>query len=203
MPRNCQADSEAIRCDNLGVTPKELRSRRISLGITVPQLARELQLTTKELQQMEDGVIPMLPDETLTMVLRALEETQHEKRQRDCLVVEDDDNVRSLFASLLRAQGLTVDEAADGMEALDATVASDYRMMLLDLRLPKLSGAELLRRIEKKRPAPANVIVISAVDSGDVRSVASNHAVNAILRKGYAIMNADVIFPALAALARA
>jgi CheY-like chemotaxis protein len=185
------------------VTPKELRSRRISLGITVPQLARELQLTTKELQQMEDGVVPMPPSETLTSVLGSLEEKRTEERRRDCLVVEDDDSVRSLFASLLRAQGLTVDEAADGLEALDATVAWDYRMMLLDLKLPKLSGAEVLRRIEKKRPAPANVIVISGVDSGDVRAVASNHSVNAILRKGYAISNADVIFPALAALARA
>lgn len=185
------------------VTPKELRSRRISLGSTVPELARELHLTTKELQQMEDGVVPMLPHEPLVAVLRKLEDANVNGRRRDCLVVDDDEHVRTLFASRLRAEGLTVDEAADGMEALDATVAWDYRMMLLDLKLPKLSGAEVLQRIEKKKAAPANVIVISGVDSGDVRSVASNRAVNAILRKGYAITNADVIFPALAALARA
>jgi CheY-like chemotaxis protein len=188
---------------NAVVTPKELRSRRISLGLTVPALAHELQLSTKELQQMEDGVLPMLPSDAVLDVLRRLEDTKRDERRRDCLVVEDDDYVRTLFASRLRAEGLTVDEAADGMEALDATVAWDYRMMLLDLKLPKLSGAEVLERIEKKKVAPANVIVISGVDSGDVRAVAGNRAVNAILRKGYAITNADVIFPALAALARA
>ncbi len=197
----CQA--EFLLPHNAVVTPKELRSRRISLGLTVPGLARELQVSTKELQQMEDGVLPMLPLETVLGVLRRLEDTRRDERRRDCLVVEDDEHVRTLFASRLRAEGLTVDEAADGMEALDATVAWDYRMMLLDLKLPKLSGAEVLQRIEKKKAAPANVIVISGVDSGDVRSVASNRAVNAILRKGYAITNADVIFPALAALARA
>ncbi len=189
--------------DNAFVTPKELRSRRISLGLTVPELARELRVTTKELQQMEDGVIPMLSLDQLTAVLRELEDGRRDLRQRDCLVVEDDDSVRTLFASRLRAEGLTVDEAADGMQAIDATVSADYRMMLLDLQLPKLNGAEVLARIERKKQAPANVIVISGVDSGDVRSVAANRTVNAILRKGYAITNADVIFPALAALARA
>jgi CheY-like chemotaxis protein len=188
---------------NAVVTPKELRSRRISLGLTVPALAHELQLSTKELQQMEDGVLPMLSHDAMLPVLRRLEDQQREQRRRDCLVVEDDEHVRTLFASRLRAEGLTVDEAADGLEALDATVAWDYRMMLLDLKLPKLSGAEVLERIEKKKVAPANVIVISGVDSGDVRAVAGSRAVNAILRKGYAITNADVIFPALAALARA
>jgi DNA-binding NtrC family response regulator len=169
--------------------------------MTVPRLARELAVTTKELQQMEDGVITMPPDEALTTVLRTLEESQRNERQRDCLVVEDDEPVRTLFASRLRAQGLTVDEAADGLEALDATVARDYRMMLLDLRLPRLNGAELLKQIARKQP-PANVIVISGADSGDVRAVATNRNVNAILRKGYAIAHADVIFPALAALAK-
>jgi CheY-like chemotaxis protein len=185
------------------VTPKELRSRRISLGLTVPELARELQLSTKELQQMEDGVTAVLPDEPLLGVLHRLEATRLERRRRDCLVVEDDEHVRTLFATRLRAEGLTVDEAADGLEALNATVTWDYRMMLLDLKLPKLSGAEVLQRIEQKKTPPANVIVISGVDSGDVRTVASNRTVNAILRKGYAITNADVIFPALAALVRA
>ena len=185
------------------MTPKELRSRRISLGLTVPQLAHELQLSTRELHQMEDGAGESLPDEPLTSVLHRLEAAKRDQRRRDCLVVEDDEHVRRLFASRLRAEGLTVDEAADGIEAIEATVSWDYRMMLLDLKLPRLSGAEVLQRIERKKQAPANVIVISGVDSGDVRTVASNRTVNAILRKGYAITNADVIFPALAALARA
>jgi CheY-like chemotaxis protein len=201
VPRGCQAGF--LLGDNDAVTPKELRSRRISLGLTVPELAHELQLSTKELQQMEDGIAAIPSGDPLVGVLQRLEETRVEQRRRDCLVVEDDEYVRTLFASRLRAEGLTVDEAADGLEALDATVAWDYRMMLLDLKLPKLSGAEVLQQIEKKKAPPANVIVISGVDSGDVRSVAANRAVNAILRKGFAITNADVIFPALAALARA
>jgi len=185
------------------VTPKDLRSRRIALGLTVPELARELDLTTQELQQLEDGVRPMPPHELFSQLLEEATLRVEKERWRDCLVVEDDEAVRQLFAARLRAEGLTVDEAEDGLAAVDATARREYRLMLLDLRLPKLSGAEVLARVAKKPTQAPNVIVISGVDSGDVRAVANNGAVNAILRKGFAITNLDVIFPALAALARA
>ena len=152
---------------------------------------------------MEDGVRPMPPHETFAQVLETATLRVEKDRWRDCLIVEDDEAVRQLFAARLRAEGLTVDEAEDGLAAVDATVRRDYRMMLLDLKLPKLSGAEVLARIERKPTKMGSVIVISGADSGDVRSVANNRSVSAILRKGFAITNADVIFPALAALARA
>lgn len=148
---------------------------------------------------MEEGQMPMPHRDHLMVVLSRVEK----ERWRDCLVVEDDASVRELFATRLRAEGLTVDEAADGLEAIDAAAGRDYRLMLLDLKLPKLSGAEVLARVTKKRTPPANVIIISAADSGDVRSVAGNDTVSAILRKKFAITNADIVFPALAALARA
>jgi CheY-like chemotaxis protein len=181
------------------MSPKELRSRRIALGLTVPELAHALGLTAAELHAMEKGQTPLPPYDQILAALTALETR---KESVDCLVVEDDDAIRELFASLLRAQGCTVDVAADGMAAIDAAAQRDYRLLLLDLKLPKLSGAEVLARVSKKPGSRSNIIIISAAGSGDVREVAHSKAVNAILRKSYAITHADVIFPALAALAR-
>jgi len=181
------------------MSPKELRSRRIALGLTIAQLARELGLSTSELQQMENGQLPLPPHVQLAAALAAIEARS---RRVDCLVVEDDEPVRKLFAAMLRKEGCTVDEAADGLEAVDAAATNDYRLMLLDLRLPKLSGAEVLARVSKKPGRRSNVIVISGAGSGDVREIAHAKEVNAILRKSFAITHADVIFPALAALAR-
>ena len=181
------------------MSPKELRSRRIALGLTIAQLARELGLTTTELQQMENGQLPLPPHGKLAGALAAIEART---RSVDCLVVEDDDAIRQLFVKMLRDEGCTVDEAADGLEAVDAAATHDYGLMLLDLRLPKLSGAEVLARVAKKPGKRSNVIVISGAGSGDVREIAHAHEVSAILRKSFAIKNADVIFPALAALAR-
>lgn len=182
------------------MSPKELRSRRIALELTIAQLAHALGITTSELQQMESGQLPLPPHARLTAILTSLEER---RQMIDCLVVEDDDAIRHLFAQMLRAEGCTVDEAADGMAAVDATAVRDYRLMLLDLKLPKLSGAEVLARVMKKPGRRSSVIVISGAGSGDVREVAGSKDVNAILRKSFAITHADVIFPALAALARA
>lgn len=184
------------------MTPKELRTRRLALGLTIPQLAAELGLTLVELQQIEDGYLPTPPHGPLEQSLNDTETRMRAARMRDCLLVEDDEAVRSLFAKHLRAEGLTVDEAADGEAAIDAAAVRDYRLMLLDLRLPKLSGAQVLANVARKEVPPATVIIISAAGSGDVREVAGHKSVNAILRKAFAITNADVIFPALAALAR-
>jgi CheY-like chemotaxis protein len=181
------------------MSPKELRSRRIALGLTIAQLAQELGVTASELQQMESGQLALPPHSQLAAVLVAVEARTSSV---DCLVVEDDDSVRRLFASMLRKEGCTVDEAADGLAAVDATATRDYRLLLLDLKLPKLSGAEVLARVVKKPGRRTNVVVISGAGSGDVREIAHAKEVNAILRKSFAIAHADVIFPALAALAR-
>jgi CheY-like chemotaxis protein len=150
---------------------------------------------------MEKGSLPLPPHAMVSAALDLLEQRKREARSRHCLIVEDDDAVRELFAKRLREEGCSVDEASDGLAALDATAIRDYALMLLDLRLPKLSGAEVLARVARKPGAKANVIVISAAGSGDVREVAGSKLVNAILRKKFAIENADVIFPALAQLA--
>lgn len=187
------------------MTPKEIRSRRIALGLTVQQFAAELGIPVEHLREIEDGERKP-PAESL--VRKAFDSALDQRvrpfvkgKTRDCLIVEDDAAVRHLFAKRLRAEGCEVDEAADGLEAVDATAQRDYRLMLLDLKLPKLSGAEVLARVTKK-PAPVpNVIVISAAGSGDVNEVAGHKSVSAILRKGFAIEKGDIIFPALAALA--
>lgn len=184
------------------MTPKELRSRRLDLGLTTHELADALGLTTFELEEMERGQNPLPPEAFLREALGRVEAGTRADRLRDCLVVEDDEAVRTLFVRALRAEGLTVDEAADGLAAIDATANRDYRLLLLDLKLPKFSGAEVLQRVLMKPKPPANVIIISAAGSGDVREVAHHRAVHAVMRKAFAIAHADMVFPALAELVR-
>ena len=183
------------------MTPKELRTRRIAIGLSTEELASALGLTTFELEEMERGQSPLPPDPFLAQALERVESSASH-HLRDCLVVEDDEAVRTMFVRALRAEGLTVDEAADGLAAIDATAVRDYRLLLLDLKLPKYSGAEVLRRVLMKPKPPANVIIISAAESGDVREVAHHRAVHAVMRKAFAIAHAEVVFPALAELVR-
>ncbi len=63
------------------------------------------------------------------------------------LLVEDERKVSSFIARSLRENHYTVDVADTGEKALDMVSRATYDLILLDLRLPKLSGVEVCREI--------------------------------------------------------
>ncbi len=90
------------------------------------------------------------------------------------LVVEDDSDIRELFAEVLSQAGYEVVEAKNGQEALDFLRGHDRPcLILLDLMMPVLSGPELLEIMaEDERLAAVPVVVISAIaDRGSVPGV--------------------------------
>ena len=70
------------------------------------------------------------------------------------LVVDDDENLRRLVAAYLEKEGYYVEQAADGVSALEAVERSEPALILLDLMLPGLSGLEVAQRVRAKRPIP-------------------------------------------------
>jgi len=77
------------------------------------------------------------------------------------LVVDDDPGVRYTLREILVSEGLAVDEAADGAEALAKLEAQPAALVVTDLRMPGMDGMELLRRLVARAPAP-RVVVITA-----------------------------------------
>jgi DNA-binding NtrC family response regulator len=77
------------------------------------------------------------------------------------LVVDDDPGVRYTLREILASEGLLVDEAADGAEALARFEAQPVPLVVTDLRMPGMDGMELLRRLAARTPAP-RVVVITA-----------------------------------------
>ena len=77
------------------------------------------------------------------------------------LVVDDDPGVRYTLREILASEGLQVDEAADGLEALRRLELQPAALVVTDLRMPGMDGMELLRRLAARAPAP-RVIVITA-----------------------------------------
>lgn len=82
----------------------------------------------------------------------------------DVLVVDDDADVRWTVAEILRSAGFSVAEAEDGEIALDLLSAHRYRMVLLDVRMPKRDGVQVMEALEEVPP----VVVHSAytIDAG-------------------------------------
>jgi DNA-binding NtrC family response regulator len=68
------------------------------------------------------------------------------------LVVEDDAHERQGLAELLRAWGYEAETATDGADALEKAASFDPAVILADLRMPRLTGMELLKRLRETQP---------------------------------------------------
>ena len=82
---------------------------------------------------------------------------------RNVLVVDDDPDIRTLVAYKLGQAGFTVHTAEDGEAGLRAALGSTHDLVLLDVRMPNLSGVEVCRRLrEHVVTAATPVILLSA-----------------------------------------
>ena len=80
------------------------------------------------------------------------------------LVVEDDRTVGQFVQRGLEEQRIQVELVVDGPEALHAASEAPYDVIVLDLRLPKLSGVEVLRTL-RDRGVTTPVLVLTAQDA--------------------------------------
>ena len=84
------------------------------------------------------------------------------------LVVDDNAANRDVLERRLLREGHQVITAANGMAALELTLAHDFDLVLLDLIMPEMSGFEVLRRLKAaEHTGHIPVIVISALDELD------------------------------------
>jgi DNA-binding response OmpR family regulator len=82
-------------------------------------------------------------------------------------VVEDDETIRGVLASRFEAEGHRVRSFADGASSLDRSLAGPD-LVLLDLGLPDLEGAEVCRRLRLGHPDAVIVVLTARADEMDV-----------------------------------
>lgn len=94
-------------------------------------------------------------------------------RSTKVLVVDDAISVRRAARRHLRTLGLETDEAIDGVEALRKMRSGAYRLVLIDLEIPRMDGFELLAELARSGAAAATPIVIisSRSDAHTLRRV--------------------------------
>jgi DNA-binding response OmpR family regulator len=88
------------------------------------------------------------------------------------LLVDDEPNIREVVGLYLRREGYTAIEAADGEEAVEMYRRHRPDLVILDLRLPKLDGLEVCRRIQSERSVP--LIMLTAKGEEEDRVLGLN-----------------------------
>jgi DNA-binding response OmpR family regulator len=83
------------------------------------------------------------------------------------LVVEDDRAVQKALRRLFESEGYSVDAAFDGASGLGAFRTAPPAAVVLDLRLPKLSGRDVCREIKERAPSLPVIVLSAASDVVD------------------------------------
>ena len=101
------------------------------------------------------------------MDLAADERVQERKR---VLVVDDDDAIRVMLAKVVERQGMEVDTARDGLEAIQRLDQDGrYGVVLLDLMMPRVDGYGVLKHLSTNLPGMLQrTIIASAVPEGEI-----------------------------------
>jgi|SRR5580700_2348023 DNA-binding response OmpR family regulator len=83
------------------------------------------------------------------------------------LVVEDDRAVQKALRRLFEAEGFAVEISGDGKSALEAFRAAPPAAIVLDLRLPAMSGRDVCREIKQQVPSLPIIVLSAASDVSD------------------------------------
>ncbi len=81
------------------------------------------------------------------------------------LIADDDTDLLDLMTYALRREGYTVLAAADGKQALQRFETEHPDIVLMDVRMPKVNGFEVVRRIRQDAETP--LIMLTACDEED------------------------------------
>ena len=80
------------------------------------------------------------------------------------LIVDDEESIRDILSRKLQSEGFDLETAADGKEALWKLFMEDYALVLMDIKMPGLSGMEALPKIITDHPDTCVVMITAVAD---------------------------------------
>ncbi|MCA9410248.1 MAG: HDOD domain-containing protein [Candidatus Omnitrophica bacterium] len=100
------------------------------------------------------------------------------------LIVDDEKQLSDLMRDFLRDAGYTVEQAMDGIEAMGRLENKVYDVMILDLRMPRKDGLEVLEEL-RKTTSGMSILVVTGLASNEEIDQAAAYGADKILRKPF------------------
>lgn len=86
------------------------------------------------------------------------------------LVIDDDPMIRKMLSDVLTAHGYVVDSVPGSSEAMESLAGHSYHLLLLDVKIPGMSGFEFLRYCKRNHPDMEIIIITGKPDLEDAVS---------------------------------
>jgi len=103
---------------------------------------------------------------------------------RKILIADDDDDSRIMLSFILEQEGWDVSEARNGQEALEKVMQDHPHVLVLDNRMPELTGAEVYQRLKE---AGVKLGVVFATAYEDLNGLAQGLNIVHYVRKPFDI----------------
>ncbi len=145
--------------DHLHQRLQELKTHRASRDLPVILVGGspdELEFSLGPVDVVEKGV---RQQEMLDMISRFCRYVPTHPEVPSVLVIDDDASVREFLKETLVAEGFRVLLARSGIEGVQMAIEREPDMIILDLMMPKVSGFDVLRQLERN-PDTANIPVV-------------------------------------------
>lgn len=99
------------------------------------------------------------------------------------LIVDDAATVRMYHRNILESAGFTVDEAMNGIEALEKALQAPFDLYIVDVNMPKLDGYGFLRQLRGEAVPQAPAIMVSTEAAANDKTSAYRAGANLYLVK--------------------
>jgi two-component system response regulator (stage 0 sporulation protein F) len=109
------------------------------------------------------------------------------------LVVDDNYGIRRLLHEFLTQEGFSVKEAPDGLKALQLVLEEKPRLVLLDMRMPGLSGMNTLAKIRDLAPETIVITMSAYIDAKDINEAVLDGRIKHFIFKPFDLVEVRVL----------